>query len=230
MISRQIKTVEDLEDAITKEYSWRGKEIEQIRIRVKNSNNGNGKGRPLTLEEKSWILILYANWEGFINVAANLYVQYVFAQGIPLIKLKTGFWEIQIHPSFENFKNIRSQDAKKKFLDQLRESFSLTRFREYKNDHKKRYISTNSNLDSETFMGILDILSLNESKFDLSKNFIDSILLNYRNGLAHGERGYDVDFSDMLDTIDYITKLMKEFQECIIDAAQKKTYLSGTNE
>ena len=81
MMSRQIKTVEDLEDAITKEYSWRGKEIEQIRIRVKNSNNGNGKGRPLTLEEKSWILILYANWEGFINVAANLYVQYVFAQG-----------------------------------------------------------------------------------------------------------------------------------------------------
>ena len=99
--------------------------------------NEGDRSQPLTIEDKGLILILYADWEGFINTSANLYVRFVFAQNVPLKDLKTGFWEIQIHPSFENFKNISSQKAKKEFLDNLRNQFSRTKYRGYANEHKK---------------------------------------------------------------------------------------------
>lgn len=226
---KKIKTLEDLEDALDKESAWRNKEIAQIKLKIANKievvNEGD-RSQPLTIEDKGLILILYADWEGFINTSANLYVRFVFAQNVPLKDLKTGFWEIQIHPSFENFKNISSQKAKKEFLDNLRNQFSRTKYRSYANEHKKRYIGTNSNLNSATFMGILDILGLNVNDFHLNNQFIDSLLLNYRNELAHGERGDDVKFSDMMDTVEHVRKLMNKFKESIIKAARDKLYLS----
>lgn len=230
VVSRTIKTLEDLEDALDKESSWRNKEIEQIKLKIKSISSEVEIGKNLTLEEKSLILILYADWEGFINTAANLYVRYVFAQKLPLIKLKTGFWEVQINPSFNNFNNMRSQKAKTEFLENLRSQFQCTSYRNYSDTHKKRYITTNSNLNSDTFMGIIKVLSLDESEFELSQNFIDSILLSYRNELAHGDRGTDVDFSQMVDTITHITMLMQKFKESIINAASNELYLIDDDE
>ena len=56
--------------------------------------------------------------------------------------------------------------------------------------------------------------------------FVNSLLLNYRNELAHGERGDDVKFSDMMDTVEHVRKLMNKFKESIIKAARDKLYLS----
>lgn len=57
MSKTQIKTVNDLIDKLDYELAWRKKEIVQANLLIDN----NRKGVPLSFNQKSSILLIYAN-------------------------------------------------------------------------------------------------------------------------------------------------------------------------
>ncbi|GGI64342.1 MAE_28990/MAE_18760 family HEPN-like nuclease [Limosilactobacillus caviae] len=75
------------------------------------------------------------------------------------------------------------------------------------------------------FENILELLGIDSSRFLTRANFIDSVLLSYRNSLAHGERGYEIVLEDFDEVAHYILKLMDTFKDSLIDSAIRKDYI-----
>ena len=219
----KIKTINELIDKLDCESAWRKKEIVQAKFLIdKESEN-----IPLSFMQKSAILLVYANWEGFINKAANYYTVYVFSQKIPFPLLKTGFLEIKLQQRkcFDPIMNSQKQVVRKRFVDSLDDELHSKYIPNFQDEIGRRYISTDSNLTSEVFNNILELLGIDSSDFFTKSNLIDSILLNYRNSLAHGERGYGIELDNFGEVADHILKLMDKFKDSLIDSAIKKDYI-----
>ncbi|MEY8295291.1 MAE_28990/MAE_18760 family HEPN-like nuclease [Limosilactobacillus caviae] len=223
MSKKQIKTVDELIDKLDNELAWRKKEIIQANLLI----SSNVENTPLSFTQKSSILIIYANWEGFINKAANYYAMFVFSQNIPLIFLKTGFLEIKLQQKryFDDLMISKKQVVRKRFLDNLNKELYSKDIPRFEDTLGKRYISTDSNLSSKLFENILELLGIDSSRFLTRANFIDSVLLSYRNSLAHGERGYEIVLEDFDEVAHYILKLMDTFKDSLIDSAIRKDYI-----
>lgn len=73
----KIKNLEDLQDKIDKELSWRRKELVQIKFNVSSTTEGTFKS---DFALRSGVILLYADWEGFIRNISNYYVIYVFSR------------------------------------------------------------------------------------------------------------------------------------------------------
>ncbi len=227
MSKTQIKTVNDLIDKLDYELAWRKKEIVQANLLI----DSNRKGVPLSFNQKSSILLIYANWEGFINKAANYYAIFVFSQNIPLDQLKTGFLEIKLQKikAFDKLMVSSKQIVRKRFLDNLNIELQSNNIPKFEDKVGERYISTESNLSSQVFDNILELIGIDSSTFNTKANLIDSILLNCRNSLAHGERGYEIEAEEFNEVTHHILTLMDNFKKSVIDSAINRNFMSESN-
>lgn len=224
-MSKKLDSIEKLENKLDQEISWRKKELEILRLKCKDENLS-------FLDKKAIVLLLYADWEGFVKYAANCYVRYVFSQvsvkqDRPLAIFKTGFWELAVQDSLHKLINSKSekQAVNKELFDKLSERFNEKNIP----TNKKEYIYTQNNLDHKAFNEIIRVIGLNESDFTISGQHPEDLLVKSRNVYAHGERRNDeINIEILEDRILYILDLMERFKLKIIEAADKELYLIKT--
>src|SRR5690606_28940430 len=94
----KLRTINDLSDQLDHEFSWRLKELADLKLLVRNTNNLKQlsiirAGLPLT----------YAHWEGFIKAAAQLYLNFVLMQKHELHKLSSCFIALSAQKIINNF-------------------------------------------------------------------------------------------------------------------------------
>lgn len=214
----RIKTVERLEGLLMQDLAWRKKEMLSLKILVeKDKADGS-------ILLRAGIALLCAHFEGFIKRASNCYIGFVAEQKILYSDLKENFAAIKMEQEFRTCSRSEKHSVHKRLLikyDDLCGKKFMERFSE-----DKGFISTHSNPSSEELKEILETIGISSDIFETKATYIDSSLLVNRHRIVHGEPS-DLDKEDFLITFEMIMKLIEDYKDLIIDAADNKKYLRG---
>lgn len=212
----KINTVEELQDILDEDLSWRKKEL----IDIKRLVNSDDRNKDFFI--RAGIALLSAHFEGFIRNAAKYYVIFVSCQKIPIKDIKNNFISLKlkkkiIECGLTEKCSIHTTLFDK--LDQIKSGYFGMKFSE-----GYRIIETNSNPTSKVFEEIVKSIGLSFFLFDIKKKYIDYNMLSKRHEIVHGEKTI-LDKEDFIETYMQIMDTIESFKKIIIEAAEGKEYL-----
>lgn len=212
----KIRTIDELQDYIDKEHSWRRKELTAIKSNIFVSRSF-AKNTAL----RSGIALLYAHWEGMIKNVATAYLSYVSAQKLYYRDLKNNFWSIVFKNNLEAFDDTRKSSKHNRIVRNIRNMGDQKANIPYED-----IIKTKSNLNSSIFKEIMETIGLDYSQYEGNFKLLDEVLLKMRNEIAHGEKPeyMDLDEERFNEIYDKITNMMNMFNTQIINAACLKEF------
>ncbi len=216
----KIRTLEHLLDTIDSETAWRKRELTAIKANV-NAARSFIKETAM----RSGIALLYAHWEGAIKNIATAYLEYVSNLGLPYKNLKTNFLAISVRDSLNLF-----SDSKKSTLHTLILKEMFEKFEQRSKIPQNNIIKTGSNLNSDIFKEIMSCIGLDCNMYEVFYNFIDEVLLNMRNKIAHGEKlvALSLDEKRYYEIHQKVFNLIVMFANQVSNAAVLKEYLNIT--
>lgn len=210
-MSKKIRTINDLQDALDADLGWRIKEIDILLTLVRRPPKAG-----LTAILRAAMPIVYAHWEGFIKVSASHYLEYVYYKKHRYRELKVAFVTRGLRGRLNQLSDTQ------KFLQQtLIIDFLLERFNDPASFEFE--IHTASNLSSAVFEDILISIGLDPSPYATRKNFLDHNLLRPRNEIAHGE-DVPVAASDFPKVVADTIALIRQFKNDLENAASLGSY------
>jgi hypothetical protein len=211
---RKIRTIFQLQEILDKEFSWRLKEIADLKIVVKSS-----KQMTSDTAVRAAIPLLYGHWEGFVKNSATHYLEFINGQSLKYSQLKSCFVVFGVKKRINDLISSKTSDISISALDFLRHEM----------DEKARLqiesaIRTDFNLSSKVFVNILKSIGIDESKYETRFNLIDESLLKRRNFIAHGEY-LDVDINGFRGLADEILMLLRWFKTDIENSVSQQEYM-----
>lgn len=213
----KIRTTIDLQDAIDHEMAWRKHELSTIRANVVSSRK-SAKETAI----RAGIALLYAHWEGAIKNIATYYLEYVAMQGLPYSQLKPNFLAIAIKYDLKQFEESNKSTIHTSIVSDVINLQSVK-----SKIPTDGIIKTDSNLKSEIFVEIMSTIGLPCTDYETSYKIIDTVLLEKRNRIAHGERieSLELDEERYCDLHDKVFNLIQLFANQVSNAASLKSYL-----
>ncbi len=210
---QKLRTLTDASDFLDTEFAWRLREIADIKSSVFSTKGP----RQVTLI-RAGVALLYAHWEGFIKIAAEVYVNYVSNRGLRYDQLQACFvargLKGHLQKVVETKKGARLVEAIE-FLQQELSNRASIPFR--------GVVDTESNLSSKVFADIIVSIGLTPGPYETKYNLIDASLLDRRNRIAHGEP-LDVTATDYSALSDEVVGLMRAFKTDVENALVLKSY------
>lgn len=213
----KIKTENEFQDKLDAETSWRKKELSCIKSNVHQAKNAMKQ-----TELRAGIALLYAHWEGLVKNVATYYLCYVSCQKHKYVDLHGNFLALTLKHELQEFdetkKMSRHNYVVQKLFD-LRDSVSKIPY--------ENVIKTNSNLNSEGFVEIMETIGLDYSDYEPDFKMLDDVLLKMRNEIAHGEKVeyLDLDETRFDEIYKVILKMMRMFVGQIENAVVLCSYL-----
>lgn len=210
----KIRTVNDLSDRLDTEFSWRLKELADLKLLVKSTEKLKRSsmiraGLPLT----------YAHWEGFVKSSAQFYLNFVLIQKHDLKDLSLCFLALSAQKLLNSFTNSNRTSLQLDLVNHLTSNSSLSATASY-----STAINTKANLNSSVFTDISLSIGIDLAPYETKFNFIDESLLKRRNEIAHGNY-LDIDSTAFRDIVDEVIGLMRQFQNDIMNNAVQRSYL-----
>lgn len=217
----KIRTIDELQDYVDKEMSWRRKELSAIK-----SNIFVAKEFAKNTALRSGIAILYAHWEGMIKNIATAYFSFVANQRLQYKELKNNFWSIAVKNDLLGFDETRKSSRHNKIIKNIRNMEDKRAHIPYED-----VIKTKSNLNSDVFIEIMETIGLDYSQYEGNFKLLDEVLLKMRNEIAHGEKPeyIDLDQDRFNEVYDKIVDMMNMFSIQIMNAACLKEYKQKLN-
>lgn len=209
----KIRTLNQLQDTLDREFSWRLKEIANLKIVVKTSENLSKK-----TAVRAAIPLLYGHWEGFVKNASTHYLEYVNLQSLKYSQLKSCFVVFGIKRKINELVSSNNSRVSISTIDFLRNELN-----ERANLKIDSAIRTEFNLSSKVFVNIARSIGINTQAYESKYNLIDKSLLNTRNHIAHGEF-LDVDSDGFRGLADEIIFLLRSYKTDIENAASSGDY------
>lgn len=173
----QLRTAEEFSAYVTSDLTWRIREISDIRSAARASPEFS------QAVLRASIPLMYAHWEGHVSVVSRAYVQYLATRRPRYSSLKPSF---RLNAFFVPIR--RMFQTRLTYLDQI--GF----LRDVVNSGTKQLstvneevLSARSNLNSAILRDICGFLSIDIGEFVEDMDFIDKILLDRRNNIAHGQ-------------------------------------------
>lgn len=213
----KIRTVNQLQDAIDCEMAWRKRELSAVR-----SNVSSARKFAKDTSIRAGIALLYAHWEGTIKNIATYYLEYVSALSLPYGQLKPNFLAVALKYNLQSFEESNKTTIHTAVVSEVINSHNMK-----SKIPVEGIIKTNSNLNSEIFMEIMETIGLECKDYESSYKLIDTVLLQKRNMIAHGERleALDLDEIRYYEIHDKILGLIQLFANQVLNAAILKQYL-----
>ncbi|WP_346351958.1 MAE_28990/MAE_18760 family HEPN-like nuclease [Oceanimonas sp. AH20CE76] len=214
----KIRCLQELDDTLDEDLAWRKREFTTLKFLVERLRNHE---RNIVI--RGAIPLLYSHWEGHVKLAAEAYLVYLKSKGISYDKLKDNFVHIGIAAECGKDFSIHKYESQKSLHDfivsGLQKNFAVD---------EKKVVDTESNLKSGVLFKILQRLGLDTSKFELKDNFIDEVMLQHRNKVAHGERcDTETLFRVYEELQDELIKMISTFHNMIKNAASNQEYLKA---
>jgi hypothetical protein len=210
----KVRNSNDLFNELDSDFSWRLKEIADIKTSIKLSDLS--KAKTLT---RAGVALLYAHWEGFVKNAASKYLEFVSNQGLRYEQLQSCFVAIGFKQEIELVTSSKKYIKNGQAIEIIRSRMSLVA--NFKNED---IIYAESNLNSDVFEKIMTTIGLNCTWYETKYNLIDSILLKRRNNIAHGDYLL-VDFHVYAELHDEVIILLRAVKADIENAALMKRYI-----
>ena len=213
----RVRSIDELEGIIFHEYSWRRKELTNI--------------RNLTLSSKSHIKntllkcslnLLYSHWEGFVKKVSIAYFDYLNFQGLCYQDLNKNFHVCALINDFQG------QYPPKNFMS----SYNIVtgksiRMGEKLRINSEKYIDTRSNLNSEVLKELTQKIGISYAFYELKENLIDEKFLGLRNAISHGEYRI-IEEEDFVVIYEEIISLIDIFKNQISNSVIQKEYLAAS--
>lgn len=147
---------------------------------------------------KSFILLLYAHWEGFIKEYTIKYFSFIISQKLVLSKLTENFLLIYLKSLLKTYEVNKNISQEKKILDMVSKG---SKFKIKIDEYFEKYtVGSESNLKFKNYKNICTIL--NYSLIDETNIFETNLekLVHNRNSIAHtGLKAKENTYSDILD-------------------------------
>lgn len=213
----KINDLNDLNDKLDSEISWRKKELSFIKENI-HLTEGFKKETML----RAGIPLLYAHWEGFIKNAATFYLCYVSGLKIKYSELTNNFLAISLKNKIDqNLIKPNKNSLHTEIINIILESMNSESSIPYKDK-----IDTKQNLNSQAFKEIMSVLNFDINSYELNFNLLDSKLLNMRNQIAHGHilKAISLDESTYFEIYKKIIDMMEKFKEQIYTNSIKEHY------
>ena len=200
------KSLNYLLETSTRELVWRKKELSNIYLLCEKDNECEyTKGVLL----KSFILLLYSHWEGYVKNLSIEYLRYINSRKLLNKFLSENFHAISMKSLIQKCVESKSTITLGNEISFMTEhSFLMDRkFNISISPDKKDIINTASNLNLEVFRGIHKVIGLHcKSSLEIVKGFIDHELLWKRNQISHG----GVSSQDTLDLSIEKVKILRD--------------------
>lgn len=213
----KIRTIEEFQDYVDKEYSWRRKELSAVK-----SNIFEAREFAKNTALRAGIALLYAHWEGIVKNVATAYLTYVSAQKLYYRELKNNFWSIAVKYDLMTFDETRKSSRHNVIVKDIRGMAD-----QRSNVPCENIIKTKSNLNSDIFIEIMETIGLDYSQYETNFRLLDEVLLKMRNEIAHGEKPeyLNLDESRFDEIYAKITNMMDVFVTQIMNAACLKDFI-----
>lgn len=210
-----LRSVYQLNEALSKDLSWRKREL----IAIKSSYDGSS-GLIKNTFGKMLHVSIYSHWEGFIKISASAYIFYLNKQGLKLNLLHPHFQILQI---FERFKLNRGE-AFEQFLNYANQVLEGTSVENFKISNVDKHIHTESNLNYKVFLKLIRGIGINDSFYAPKQQLIDNQIVEPRHRIAHGEN-YFLDHELLIQAYEAVFELLDNFKTDIENAVSEKKYL-----
>lgn len=197
----KLRTVSQLQDRLDKEFSWRLKEVADLKVTVKANTS---LAQPTVI--RAGVALLYAHWEGFIKRSSQDYLSFVSDQRLNYGELANCFVVFGAKKHLANIVGARQSAVNVSAVE-----FFRTCAGERAELSTKNAVDTRSNLSSTVFENIALSLGVSTTPYDSYYNLIDESLLARRNKIAHGEfldLGADA-FKEIADDIVMLLRMYK---------------------
>lgn len=212
----KIRSLEELEDKLESDLSWRKKEILSLKILI-DSDKINQK-----ILLRAGIALLCAHFEGFIKVASNYYIVYVANKKIKAEDIINTLVAIKMNKKIKQCGGTEKFSVHGEMITLLEKIKGENFFIKYTEDSP--IISTNSNPTTTVLKEILRTIGVESDIFETKKQYIDYSLLSNRHKVVHGER-HDLDYEDFINTHGIVLELIDSYKELIINAAEQELFL-----
>jgi hypothetical protein len=174
---KPIRTLTDLQSVLDDEFSWRLKEIAELKGVAR---------RPQPLSESTVVragaALAYAHWEGFVKAASAAYVDYVSSTRTAHCDLVTPFAVMSLNSKLKVIAETKSAEISASAFDFIRDQMNQSA-----KLIGKEIISTEANLSSTVLKQVLGALDISITRYEARFNFIDETLLKNRHAIAHGD-------------------------------------------
>ncbi len=173
---KKLRTSSLLGEYLDGEFSWRLKEIADIKGAIKDAEETSKRSLI-----RAGVPILYAHWEGFIKGASEALLNYIQHQGIAYRRLQS------CYIVFGAKKYINDLNASGNPQDTVAAvGFFLNNLDTAAELAISGSIRTESNLSSTVFQRIAMSIGVDTAPYQTRYIFIDKSLLDRRNNIAHG--------------------------------------------
>lgn len=210
----KLRTLGQLQNALDDEFSWRLKEIADLKLAARQQTELTEK----TLI-RAGITLLYAHWEGFVKSAARDYLNFVYNQGHTYGELETCFVALGVRKQLSDLEQSRKSRIHVEALNFIR-----TAMGHRAEIHGRSLIDTESNLKAHVFEEIASSIGIGSDAYESRFNLIDESLVARRNRIAHGEY-LDIDSEGWRQLADDVIALMRHFKTDIENAASLSRFL-----
>lgn len=210
----KIRHQEQLYDELTKDISWRKKELASIRTLL-SKNKNLSKDTVL----RAGIALTYAHFEGFIKQAASIYLNYLSYARLKLSDAVPSVIAMELKAQLSSAVNTKNIEELIKVVNLLQNKPDerCSNLLNYK-------IETDANLNFTRLKNIAIALNLGYESYEPLEKMIDENLLATRNVIAHGAY-LTIDEAGFLDLQGKILNIMEQFMNSITQAVATKSYM-----
>lgn len=216
----------ELVDYIESSYVLRKKEITDFLLLIQQAEEDLKE-----ILEKSFVLLLYSHWEGYIKEISNFYIKYITCQKKKIEELTDNFYDIYVKELLKTYQKNTGlgieTDLRKKIL-KIEQKFNI----DFKDSHYEKFIlGIESNLKYEKYLNICKLTNYEFiDEMGLFQRVLHKVVHN-RNSIAHtGSKATDDSYmshEDLGTMMSYLLEEMEKFKNHIIGCIKDKKYLKN---
>lgn len=227
------KELSVLEDNLFKDWTWRAKELSELIILLEENENNK-------VICKTFYLLLYSHWEGYIKNSSKLYLNFVGKTKYKFAELTDNFSAIFIKGLVKELNKSNDSVAlctELKLINNVSELHNIKVTKKLKvnveNAQDKSFINTQDNLSSNVFKNICETTGLGyKDIYDVKKRIIDHDLLHNRNSISHGNIVLDnetsfLEFNNIKKLRDYILLVIETYRDELLYYAVNNCFLKS---
>ncbi|MGW4463036.1 MAE_28990/MAE_18760 family HEPN-like nuclease [Micromonospora sp. NPDC004704] len=210
-----LRTLDQLEAALTEELKWRTREIHQWEAVARSV-------RPHELPAilRGGLGILYGHWEGYVKAGVAMYLEYVAKKGLAVSQLRPELAAVALRGLLGSGETSKKSSDHTRIVLAIREEAGAPARLPY----DQAMIRTFSNLNFDRFEDIMHSIGCDASRHEIHRSLIDSRLLKNRNSIAHGREQY-VELEDWKTIQERVFLILSDVRTQVSNAAATMSYL-----
>lgn len=208
------QTPDELLRLITSDFNWRLKELSALKLAV-----GQSDSSVRVALIRAVAVMSYAHWEGHVKLCGTKYMAFLVNQQFLFEEMNDHFYALHFFPQLDGFFNSKPSAQRK--VDFVKNVLTLRTQR--LSETCVALIDTRSNLNSAVLKDICLICGIEHEIFVNDFDWIDKILVNRRNSVAHGA-AFKLDIGDLDGVVERTLRLMRYFREQIENVVSNAGY------